>query len=158
MSRISAILLAVTVAACGANVANQVGSAETPAESGGAMTATAVWIDTDPSIRPGGYEVDDGFAMIQAFHSSELDIQGVSLVYGNAALDIEIPIGQELVRRFGGRWSWRLLRCGGVGRARAGHRRVGSVGGGATPRALADSGARAWNEHRYRVATTSGVG
>ena len=60
-----------------------------------------VWIDTDPSIRPGGHEVDDGFALIQAFHSPELSIRGVSLVFGNAPLDIEIPIGQELVERYG---------------------------------------------------------
>ena len=45
-----------------------------------------VWIDTDPSIRPGGYEVDDGFALIQAFHSPELSIRGVSLVFGNEPL------------------------------------------------------------------------
>ena len=61
----------------------------------------SVWIDADPSIRPGGYEVDDGFALIQALRSPELDVQGVSLVYGNASLDVEIPIGQEIVERFG---------------------------------------------------------
>ena len=60
-----------------------------------------VWIDTDPSNRPGGYEVDDGFALIQAFNSPELAIRGVSLVFGNAPLDIEIPIGREIVESFG---------------------------------------------------------
>ncbi len=60
-----------------------------------------VWIDTDPSIRLGGYEVDDGFALIQAFHSPELSIRGVSLVFGNAPLEVEIPIGREIVDKFG---------------------------------------------------------
>ncbi|MCI0390199.1 MAG: hypothetical protein MOB07_15725, partial [Acidobacteria bacterium] len=45
-------------------------------------TRTAVWIDTDPSVAPGGHEVDDGFALIQAFHSPELEIRGVSVVFG----------------------------------------------------------------------------
>ena len=63
--------------------------------------ALPVWIDTDPSIRPGGHEVDDGFALIQAFHSPELAIRGVSLVFGNAPLDVEIPIGREIVEQFG---------------------------------------------------------
>ena len=63
--------------------------------------ALPVWIDTDPSIRPGGHEVDDGFALIQAFHSPELTIRGVSLVFGNAPLDVEIPIGRKIVEQYG---------------------------------------------------------
>jgi len=66
-----------------------------------APAVRAVWIDTDPSIRPGGHEVDDGFALIQAFHSPELTIRGVSLVFGNAPLDIEIPIGRAIVEQYG---------------------------------------------------------
>ncbi len=61
----------------------------------------AVWIDTDPSIAPGGKEVDDGFALIQAFHSPELDIRGVSIVHGNTDQDTAFSIGSELVTRFG---------------------------------------------------------
>ncbi len=61
----------------------------------------AVWIDTDPSVVGGGKEVDDGFALIQAFHSRELAIRGVSVVFGNAPFDIAWPNGQEIVRRFG---------------------------------------------------------
>ncbi|NOT64316.1 MAG: hypothetical protein HOP19_29210 [Acidobacteria bacterium] len=60
-----------------------------------------VWIDTDPSVVGGGKEVDDGFALIQAFHSRELAIRGVSVVFGNAPFDIAWPNGQEIVRRFG---------------------------------------------------------
>ncbi len=30
-------------------------------------SAKPVWIDTDPSAIPGGHEVDDAFALLQAF-------------------------------------------------------------------------------------------
>ena len=63
--------------------------------------AKAVWIDTDPSVQLGGHEVDDGVALIQAFHSPELAIRGVSVVFGNAPFEIAWPMGQEIVRRFG---------------------------------------------------------
>ncbi|MDQ6664038.1 MAG: nucleoside hydrolase [Acidobacteriota bacterium] len=65
--------------------------------------AVAVWIDTDPSVKRGGHEVDDGFALIQAFRSPGLSIRGVSVVFGNAPLDEAFPIGQRLVRDFGPR-------------------------------------------------------
>ncbi|WP_447984673.1 nucleoside hydrolase [Nitrospira sp. Nam74] len=65
------------------------------------LSKTSVWIDTDPSVMPGGHEVDDGFALIQAFHSPELRVRGVSVVFGNAALHEALPIAEELVRRFG---------------------------------------------------------
>jgi pyrimidine-specific ribonucleoside hydrolase len=61
----------------------------------------AVWIDTDPSVVGGGKEVDDGFALIQAFHSPELAIRGVSVVFGNADFATAWPNGQEIVQRFG---------------------------------------------------------
>ena len=67
----------------------------------GAQTRIPVWIDTDPSIEPGGHEVDDGFALIQAFHSPELSIRGISVVFGNAPLEKTWPIGQDIVNRFG---------------------------------------------------------
>jgi inosine-uridine nucleoside N-ribohydrolase len=59
-----------------------------------------VWIDTDPSLQLGGHEVDDGFALLQAFHSPELKIRGVSIVFGNAPYEQAWPMGQEIVRRF----------------------------------------------------------
>ncbi len=59
-----------------------------------------VWIDTDPSVAPGGHEVDDGLALLQAFASPELDIRGVSIVFGNADLPTANRIGREIVRRF----------------------------------------------------------
>ena len=63
--------------------------------------AVPVWIDTDPSVQRGGHEVDDGLALIQAFHSPELTVRGVSVVFGNAPLETALPIGRRLVRDFG---------------------------------------------------------
>jgi pyrimidine-specific ribonucleoside hydrolase len=64
---------------------------------------TPVWIDTDPAIGEPERDVDDGLALVQAFHSPELDIRGVSVVFGNAALDRGLPIARRLVRQFGPR-------------------------------------------------------
>jgi inosine-uridine nucleoside N-ribohydrolase len=61
----------------------------------------AVWMDVDPAVMRGGHEPDDGLALLQAFHSRELAVKGVSVVFGNSPLDTGYPIGQEIVRRFG---------------------------------------------------------
>ena len=66
-----------------------------------AQSPTPVWIDTDPSVAPGGHEVDDGIALLQAFASPELDIRGVSIVFGNADLTTTARIGKEIVGKFG---------------------------------------------------------
>ncbi len=66
-----------------------------------ASATVPVWIDTDPSVARGGHEVDDGFALIQAFHSSALTVRGVSVVFGNAPLSEAFPIAQHLIRDFG---------------------------------------------------------
>lgn len=63
--------------------------------------AGPVWIDTDPSVQKGVHEVDDGFALIHAFRSKELEIRGISVVFGNAPMELAWPIGQDLVRRYG---------------------------------------------------------
>ena len=65
------------------------------------QTKRTVWIDTDTSVAPGGHELDDGLALVQAFNSPELDVRGVSAVFGNAPLADTYPIAQEVVRRFG---------------------------------------------------------
>ena len=95
------IVVGTVTAACAGPPPESPSSRDLAVEAETTSQRIAVWIDTDPSIRPGGYEVDDGFALIQAFRSAELDVRGVSLVFGNAPLDLEIPIGQEIVRRFG---------------------------------------------------------
>lgn len=69
----------------------------------GAQPRIPVWIDTDPSVAPGGHEVDDGIALLQAFASPELDIRGISIVYGNADLATASRIGREIARKFGPR-------------------------------------------------------
>lgn len=66
-----------------------------------APAATAVWIDTDPAIGEPERDVDDGVALVQAFHSPELDIRGVSVVFGNAELERGLPIARRLVKDFG---------------------------------------------------------
>ena len=63
---------------------------------------TEVWIDTDPSIGVPFHEADDGFALVQAFHSPELRIRGVSTTYGNAGLATTTRIAWEMADRFGG--------------------------------------------------------
>ena len=60
-----------------------------------AQARIPVWIDTDPSVERGGHEVDDGFALVQAFHSPELEIRGVSVVFGNAPLPKAWEIGKK---------------------------------------------------------------
>lgn len=60
-----------------------------------------VWIDTDPSVGVKDRDVDDGIALIQAFHSPELEIRGVSAVFGNAAIEQTFPIATKIVRDFG---------------------------------------------------------
>ncbi len=60
-----------------------------------------VWLDVDPAAGLPEHEVDDALAMIQAFHSPELCVRGVSVVYGNADLVQALPIGREVAARFG---------------------------------------------------------
>ncbi|MEL8054868.1 MAG: nucleoside hydrolase [Pseudomonadota bacterium] len=60
-----------------------------------------VWIDTDPAITSGNGEVDDGFALMQAFGSPELEIVGISAVFGNTELDNTDTMAREIVRRVG---------------------------------------------------------
>ena len=66
-----------------------------------APASAAVWIDTDPAIGEPERDVDDGVALVQAFHSPELDIRGVSVVFGNAELERGLPIARRLVKDFG---------------------------------------------------------
>jgi inosine-uridine nucleoside N-ribohydrolase len=55
-----------------------------------------VWIDADPAVGLFGKDVDDGFAMLQAFRSNELAIRGVSIVFGNAPLNKAFPIAKTM--------------------------------------------------------------
>lgn len=60
-----------------------------------------VWLDVDVAAGIPNRDVDDALALIQAFHSPELRIRGVSAVYGNAPLEDGLPIANELAYRFG---------------------------------------------------------
>ncbi len=63
-----------------------------------------VWLDVDTSaglIKPRVKDVDDGLALVQAFHSPEINIRGVSVCFGNAPLAEALPIAREITRRFG---------------------------------------------------------
>ncbi|MFN2474743.1 MAG: nucleoside hydrolase [Chthoniobacterales bacterium] len=65
------------------------------------LSATTVWIDTDCAIGAPWREVDDGFALILAFHSPQLQIAGISTTYGNAGLSRTDAVTRNIVRRFG---------------------------------------------------------
>lgn len=69
--------------------------------AGRGASPRAVWLDVDPAVMPGGHEPDDGVAMVQAFHSPELRVAGVSAVFGNAPVDRGYPIAQGISERFG---------------------------------------------------------
>ena len=59
-----------------------------------------VWIDTDPAAGIEYRDVDDAFALLQAFRSPELNIVGISVVFGNASLKEGYPIAKFLVKKF----------------------------------------------------------
>ncbi|MGI8481877.1 MAG: nucleoside hydrolase [Chthoniobacterales bacterium] len=73
-------------------------AASTPAT----VSATHVWIDTDPAIGSPFREIDDGFALVLAFHSRELQIAGISTTYGNSSLATTTTVAEKLAREFGG--------------------------------------------------------
>lgn len=66
-----------------------------------AKTTRRVWIDTDPAILSGNGEVDDGFALLQALKSPELDVIGISAVFGNTDIEHTFPMAKDIVRRAG---------------------------------------------------------
>ena len=51
-----------------------------------------VWIDTDTAIGVPEADIDDALALIQAFHSPELVVRGVSSIFGNAPLVARTPL------------------------------------------------------------------
>lgn len=64
-------------------------------------TRRRVWIDTDPAITSGNGEVDDGYAILQALAAPELDMVGLSAVFGNTDIENTFPMAQEIIRRAG---------------------------------------------------------
>ncbi|MGH9799375.1 MAG: nucleoside hydrolase, partial [Blastocatellia bacterium] len=97
------LTLAGLLAACAGKPSTE-STAQPVAKKKAVWPVWPVWIDTDPSVTTEGErakEVDDGFALIQAFNSPELEIRGITVVFGNAPFEMAWPIGQEIVRRFG---------------------------------------------------------
>ncbi len=64
-------------------------------------TRRPVWIDTDPTVLPGGNEVDDGLAIALAFRSPELEVIGISSVFGNGEIDRCHASAEAIVTAFG---------------------------------------------------------
>lgn len=58
-----------------------------------------VWLDVDTATGIG--DVDDGLMLIQSFHSPEVNIRGISVVFGNAPLDKAVPIARTITSKFG---------------------------------------------------------
>lgn len=69
-----------------------------PTQQAKRTTPLPVWIDADPAVGMMGKDVDDGFALIQSFHSKELAIRGVSVVFGNSPLHRGYPITQKMMK------------------------------------------------------------
>ena len=53
--------------------------------------ALGVWHDGRPR------DIDDGFAMVEAINSDQIDLLGVTCVYGNGPLDEVYRVAQEIV-------------------------------------------------------------
>ncbi len=80
------------------------GCASTPPSSGPSPAEApglAVWIDVDTAAGVPHRDVDDAVALVQAFHSPELAVRGISVVFGNTSLELAVPIAREVTRRFG---------------------------------------------------------
>ena len=60
---------------------------------------TDVWLDVDTATGIG--DVDDGLMLIQSFHSPEVKIRGISVVFGNAPLKLALPIARKITEKFG---------------------------------------------------------
>lgn len=61
------------------------------------MSPVPVWIDTDPAVGVAKADVGDGFALLQALRSPELEVVGVSTVFGNTDLGRAHAIAGELL-------------------------------------------------------------
>jgi pyrimidine-specific ribonucleoside hydrolase len=65
-----------------------------------------VWIDTDLSVgmkryhREGYSDVDDGYAVLQLFKAEEVNIQGISAVFGNTKIEDAYRLSQKMAADF----------------------------------------------------------
>lgn len=69
-------------------------------------TKQKVWIDTDLSVgmkrhsRDGYSDVDDGYAVLQLMKSPEVEIVGISAVFGNTLIDNAYELCQKMATSF----------------------------------------------------------
>lgn len=62
----------------------------------------AVWIDADPACGHAKTDdVDDCWALLLALHSNELEILGISTLFGNGSGEKSYSTATEVIRRFG---------------------------------------------------------
>lgn len=65
-----------------------------------------VWIDTDLSVgmirhrRPGYCDVDDGYAVLQLMKSDQIEITGISAVFGNTTIDNAFKLCNQMNQEF----------------------------------------------------------
>lgn len=64
---------------------------------------TRVWIDTDAACNGGNADPDDCFAMLVLMNSPEVEIVGISTVFGNAPLSVVDRTTRDFVGRVVGR-------------------------------------------------------
>jgi len=67
-----------------------------------------IWIDTDLAVgkerigREGYSDVDDGYAIIQLIKSTEVEIKGMSAVFGNTSIENAYELSQFMSKEFAG--------------------------------------------------------
>lgn len=65
-----------------------------------------IWIDTDLSVgmkryeRPGYSDVDDGYGILQLLLADEVEVTGVTAVFGNTRIDDAYRLCQQMVTEF----------------------------------------------------------
>lgn len=70
------------------------------------MKKKQVWIDTDLSVgmkrheREGYCDVDDGFAVLQLLYARNVEIKGISTVFGNTIIENAFAIGKLISAQF----------------------------------------------------------
>ncbi len=70
------------------------------------MTRKQVWIDTDLSVgmkrhrREGYCDVDDGYAILQLMKAENIEICGISAVFGNTVIENAYSLSQYMSREF----------------------------------------------------------
>lgn len=72
-------------------------SAEEPVSEPADAVRVRVWIDVDVAAGLPHKDVDDAVALVQALHSPELEVVGISTVFGNTSLETGDPIAREVV-------------------------------------------------------------